>query len=805
MKYAMHHDRLAELLCRCDHEHPAPRAVGIMDNQNGLSDVRSSSWLITAFFFHDRGSEMQKTLPGMLKELLFSLCTQQPAILKFLVPLWAGLTVKQRTHKPVWDTETLQEGLMAIVRQRNVRLRILFFLDALDEKAGDKEHLAALVEQIVEQADGDFVVVKICLASRPWPVFEGSFGHYPGFAIHDYTISDIRKYTTSRLASASRGLSSLNERSLASVTDLVTSRASGVFIWVRLVVDVLVKGIRNGTAPAALERQAQDIPQELEELYGDTLRRVEPEYQCECFIALQIAVCSLIPLSIRTFLEVTSKNYNYFSAKGHQRSQSGYETLSDDMIQGTSGPYHKRWLESRSGGLLEVVQQSPSDKWTPEEQGFVVQFIHQTVKDFIKSSHHTLKLSSIPPEVMQEDGHVFLLRACEESENEWICDVKKDMFSYAKRIEDIKSGHHDSSLPRSARKNLQAWKLLDDVTMYGASGYYDIDWVFTHCFANVSSGSGRRGGTAGIGGIEEAPDSHASRVIGRRRGIGGTEGAPNSDAPRGMGRQGYALPLMSIAANLLESVSVWLSEKPPDFVGPSTGLLSYAVSGRLMQTGSCNINPSQMVKIILEAVGSAELVGSLNEHNYPDDSGFIHHNMTLVGLLLFINPETINRNESMQLGIARLLLDSGADVNFPLVLSPIHNQFSIVHIPPLIWCVWKRSAAFVRLLLQYGADPEASTVGRLPLRAYALMREDPEIIQTLEDHGYAVKEDVAEAEGWFKTIPGKLASLGLLGAAPAGGTAVRELLASCNALEWKRKTRNTSDIIDSSAAQDKLQ
>ena len=288
MKFAMRDPRLLELLSSQTEETfelQATRAVGIEPDARSLQRrIDDLTWTVAAFFFHDRGSQMQKTLTGMLHEILCSILRQVPALFKWVMPLFNDLAQTQRKRKPKWNSGHLQSALISIVAQREVRVRILFLGDALDEHSGDNEQLASLLEKLIEQADNDYVGIKMCLASRSWTVFEEHFGSCAGFAIHDYTKSDIYNYVTSRLRLESQILQSAE--SLTAVIELVTNRALGVFIWVRLVVNLLVKGIRDGTPLTTLEIIARDLPQELKDLYAHTLKRIEPVYTTEAYIIL---------------------------------------------------------------------------------------------------------------------------------------------------------------------------------------------------------------------------------------------------------------------------------------------------------------------------------------------------------------------------------------------------------------------------------------------------------------------------------------------------------------------------------------
>ena len=139
---------------------------------DSLNAGNTTTWTIAAFFFHDRGSEKQKSLTGMLQNLLGSILGQIPSLDSFVIPFYLGLLRAQRTRSPTWDLETLKDAMLSIVKQRKFYVRIMLVLDALDEHHGDNELLAALLKKLADSADNRWVRLKICLASRSWTIFE---------------------------------------------------------------------------------------------------------------------------------------------------------------------------------------------------------------------------------------------------------------------------------------------------------------------------------------------------------------------------------------------------------------------------------------------------------------------------------------------------------------------------------------------------------------------------------------------------------------------------------------------------------
>ena len=369
MKFAMRDPRMTEL----------------------LASENMEQWSLAAFFFHDRGSEKQKTLNGMLQEFLRSILQQIPALSRYVLSSYIELVRAQRTRCPSWDFGSLKSALVSLFEQRHVRIRILLLLDALDEHQGNNDLLASLLKSLVAKSDNKCIRLKMCLASRSWTVFQQHFGNCPGFSIHDHTRDDIMTYIRARLEPCEpQEMHQLGHSSMTPLANLVATRASGVFIWVRLVVDMLAKGLQDGTPHRTLEEKVNTIPRELKDLYADTLRRIEPEYSLEAFIMLQTTLCSFEPLPLKVLMAISDLNVAYCEGSSTYKAA---ETLAsgDGMEQPTSS--HKRRLVSRSGGLLEVLER---DQSVPDSDGFVVQFIHQTVKEYVQSASKNLGLLQSP-------------------------------------------------------------------------------------------------------------------------------------------------------------------------------------------------------------------------------------------------------------------------------------------------------------------------------------------------------------------------------------------------------------------------
>ena len=705
MKFAMRDPRLLELL--------SPQTDACFDRRvTETTEIGSYThivqramsypdWIVAAFFFHDRGSEMQKTLNGMLQEILVSILRQVPNLVTFVMPFFIRLNQRQGKRKPIWDLESLQSALLAIVLQREVRVRILLLLDALDEHSGDNEQLASLLKTLVDHADSDYVGLKMCLASRSWTVFEEHFGSCPGFAIHEHTKSDIFTYVTSRLRTSSQVLqSTAEEESLTAIIQLVTDKALGVFIWVRLVVDLLVKGIRDGTPFAVLEVRARDMPQELKDLYAHTLRRIEPEYATEAYVMLQIALCSLAPLPLKSFLG--SLDYNC-----EQLVRHGFPGDPDPQLRKIFAeeflPSQIRRLASRSGGLLEAVSMPSPESAENNEPVLIVQFIHQTVKEYVQLLQHDLGLREVLPDALEENGHVFLLRACAESQQSWVCCIKKDLFAYAKRVDDMQPEISRVGSYRDHR-NLKVAPLLSQIC--DIKGEFDLVWWLC-----------------------ERRDFFSRSLLRNRK----------MYSPSGW--YWKTLLRLAVAANLLCFLSAYPTGVTKHLVGPGIegiDLLHIAAVGPYISTSSKNVDLCQMIGIL---VSKGHPVNQESKQWFrigfvSDIQGHEHlldplDDLEPLAFVLLADQEVGDRDEGTQLLKARTLLRLGANPDCRV----IDDMLSIEpEVRALEYCIRYKSASFVRLLIEHGASIAVGLENKRLFES-AYIRQDQEIIRALHDSG----------------------------------------------------------------------
>ncbi|KAL6796140.1 hypothetical protein GGI42DRAFT_95189 [Trichoderma sp. SZMC 28013] len=362
-------------------------------HQNGLSSTTNStrnSDMFLSFFFHGRGEELQKTPFGLLRSLLHQVLEQAPDALPDLVDNFTqkcqNIGPYQRKWK--WHPNDLWSFLeLSLPRLLTVR-SVWLFVDALDEcgETNAKDIIRKfklLIEKMTTLSTCDRKL-RICFSCRHYPILSS-----PGLlevCLENENRGDISTYVQSELSSSGEPIP-------ITIADLIIDRASGVFLWAELVVKRVVDLGINGHGPTEIAAAVRSVPESLDELYDELIRNMRS-------VSLRLIkwVCfATQPLSVSELRWAMAINASYSSLNACQNSDA--YVLDDNRM--------KKQIVKLSHGLAEVTS-------GPDP---IVQFIHQTVKDFFidKGLSKLIKEivgDSISPDTAIGMSHLELSKTC---------------------------------------------------------------------------------------------------------------------------------------------------------------------------------------------------------------------------------------------------------------------------------------------------------------------------------------------------------------------------------------------------------
>ncbi|KAK4160059.1 ankyrin repeat domain-containing protein 17 [Cladorrhinum sp. PSN259] len=310
--------------------------------------------LVLSFFFHDRGDKLQKTPLGFFRSLLHQILGQVPDALQDLIDTFEKRSKENGEPGKNWDWHQeelrvfFESSLPKVLKARSVWL----FIDALDESGRDNavklvEGFKSLLKDLESHPAG-LRQLRICFSCRHYPILDLDENAFK-ICTEDENQKDISTFVDGQLSSF---------QGSSTIPTLVTERAAGVFMWAHLVVKRVLDLDRDGYGLKKIEAEIYTIPQDLDKLYQQLIQNMEPSS-----VKLVQWICFAIrPLSVGEFpwAMVIDADCPYGSLRACQDAE--------DYVSGRERV--KRRVLTLSKGLAEVSRTE------------VVQFIHQSVKDF---------------------------------------------------------------------------------------------------------------------------------------------------------------------------------------------------------------------------------------------------------------------------------------------------------------------------------------------------------------------------------------------------------------------------------------
>lgn len=373
LKYVFHHNRTNDHLQR----------------------TGTNQLLQGGFFFRNRGTPIQKTQVGLLRSMLLQILKDERELIKFVVPdKLEELNVSiQRYGRPTctWSLTALKSAFRKIIEHGGHGKDFFFLIDGLDEYEGEgnKEDGYDEIVQFVkslQSPDPDKRRIKVCISSRPLPVFKAALTQYPHLQLEEKTSDDIHWYIETTLGGDEKMLL-LREtypNDAQRLIDRVEANANGVFLWVSIVVQSLVRGLRRGSRLPELEGLLAKLPTRLEELFQQMLENIGSEDFTEAcklfkFVHASISPLNLLDLSFAYDGPIAALE-SAVQEIGSQESQYLRDTMSSRLV-------------AKCSGLLEIKRQrAPQSAYTASKmslhpQGLyeeTIHFTHQTVKEFLE-------------------------------------------------------------------------------------------------------------------------------------------------------------------------------------------------------------------------------------------------------------------------------------------------------------------------------------------------------------------------------------------------------------------------------------
>ncbi|KAL8365058.1 hypothetical protein RB595_004057 [Gaeumannomyces hyphopodioides] len=361
---------------------------------HALPSLYGTDTLAFSFFIHGRGHELQRTPLGLFRSLLYQILSTVPGALRDLIDSFEHKqkTVGEPGEKWQWSLQPLQAFLKSSLPRILERFPVILFIDALDECGSEPAcDLIDYLHNLLETLPSTKSQFGVCFSCRHYPILELDGGST--IQLETENNADISLYVRGRFSRRHPG---------AHIERLISDRAQGVFMWAHFVVGRVLQLDRQGESQGMIEAKIKQTPQALDRLYRDLIEGAENRsntlrlMQWICFSTRPLTTDEL-QWAMAVDLDGTYKSL--------ENCQQSDDFIINDKID--------RRIKALSCGLAEIV---------PLSDAQVVQFIHQSVKDFfvktglsvldsnlkspIGMAHHRLSKICIRYLAMEEIGQL---------------------------------------------------------------------------------------------------------------------------------------------------------------------------------------------------------------------------------------------------------------------------------------------------------------------------------------------------------------------------------------------------------------
>ena len=335
-----------------------------------LREAMEPGWMVLYHFFDFRaGKSTRNNLEGLLRSLLYQLLSQDEC---------HQLGKSQERSASPWSVGELRDTLLTNLKQTSNPKFIL--LDGLDEFEDNQQRRWDLVDLLRQMSRRR---VKVCIASRPEPVFSAAFHDLPNLKMQDYNQEGIEHYVNSTLRRSLSKSEFFGNKDLVTISESIGQRAEGVFLWAHFATLELAQGFAEGHSLLLLQQRLEMVPLELEEIYSEIFKRLDPKQREDAGHMLRLVCFARRTLTMEELLAAMETIQANFVAQTIRASSALCQQL-------------ERRILATTGGLLQTFRAvvhypnyhtEESRQWREDTQREMdlVAIVHRTVRTYLDS------------------------------------------------------------------------------------------------------------------------------------------------------------------------------------------------------------------------------------------------------------------------------------------------------------------------------------------------------------------------------------------------------------------------------------
>ena len=383
-----------------------------------ISQVHSQGLCHTAAFFFDaKGDSLLHSSEGLYRSLLCQLLPRRQDGLRKAVKIYiekVAYSDRDEGAAGFWDEIELRDLFQGLFEDCSSPHTILF-IDALDECEGDQlRQLAFFFRDLTESAHEAGVKLEVCLSSRHFGAVTVS--NCPIIAIEHHNKSDIMLYLDQKLAAHDTGGSEAFRR----LKNTIMEMSSGIFLWVVLVVDMLLKDLDEGKNERHLEGRLSKVPLALQGLFREMLSQTQEDRETTLRFFQWVILAG--ELRLREWHHILPYIRRPIPHSLQECRESAYFTETDEQLE--------KQIRHISMGLVEVTAKAEPSPW--EETGSddysiaagagsldletgetrIVRLIHESVRQFFLHEEGFFILSPDLGHSTIGEGYVSIMDTC---------------------------------------------------------------------------------------------------------------------------------------------------------------------------------------------------------------------------------------------------------------------------------------------------------------------------------------------------------------------------------------------------------
>jgi hypothetical protein len=229
--------------------------------------------LIASFFYSFREGESQTSHYNMLRSILYDILNQDEGFFYHFQPEHRKYKQVSQGRDHVNRTKLHYESLQRILQSigsHRTNKRLYLIIDAVDESCDDDRR--NILKLLFEICSSSCCTIKVFIASRPIGELEHKISTTHAFIrMQDVNRSDIQNYVHSFLGPELH----LPQIICHEAAEYLLLHAEGVFLWVRLIRDELVRFVEQGWSKNEIFGFLKGLPTELEEMYGQIFNELK--------------------------------------------------------------------------------------------------------------------------------------------------------------------------------------------------------------------------------------------------------------------------------------------------------------------------------------------------------------------------------------------------------------------------------------------------------------------------------------------------------------------------------------------------